>query len=60
MDLDPTSAEGRAGAVSWRDETEHEVRVAVNSDLFNVADVYRMAVRGCSSGKITPEQLLVS
>lgn len=41
LDLDPTSAEGRAGIISLRGEAKHEVRVAVNTDLFNFADVYR-------------------
>lgn len=41
LDLDPTSAEGRAGIISLRSETKHEARVGVNTDLFNFADVYR-------------------
>jgi len=36
--LDPTNAEGRGGLVSLRGETRHELRVAVNADLFSFAD----------------------
>jgi tetratricopeptide (TPR) repeat protein len=38
LDLDPTNAEGRAGIISLREDTKHELRVGVNSDLFNFAD----------------------
>jgi tetratricopeptide (TPR) repeat protein len=38
LDLDPTNAEGRAGLGSLRDEPRHEVRVGVNTDLFNFTD----------------------
>ncbi len=38
LDLDPTNAEGRKGLLSLRGETSHELRVGVNTDLFNFAD----------------------
>ena len=38
LELDPTNAEGRAGIISLRDDTRHELRVGVNTDLFNFAD----------------------
>jgi hypothetical protein len=38
LDLDPTSAEGRAGLASLRGELRHELRVGVNTDLFNFTD----------------------
>jgi len=38
LDLDPTSAEGRAGLVSLRGELRHELRVGINTDLFNFTD----------------------
>jgi tetratricopeptide (TPR) repeat protein len=38
LDLDPTNAEGRAGLVSLHDGPRHELRVGVNTDLFNFAD----------------------
>jgi tetratricopeptide (TPR) repeat protein len=41
VDLDPTNAAARAGIVSMRGETKHEVRVGMNTDLFNFAEVYR-------------------
>jgi len=37
MDLDPTNVQGRAGLVSSHGEPRHELRVGVNSDLFNFA-----------------------
>lgn len=33
--LDPTSVEGRAGLSSLRGEPKHELRIGVNTDLFN-------------------------
>ena len=36
--LDPTDAEGRAGLLSLRGEPRHELRLGVNTDLFNFAD----------------------
>jgi tetratricopeptide (TPR) repeat protein len=38
LDLDPMNAEGRKGLLSLRDEPRHELRVGVNTDLFNFAD----------------------
>src|SRR6202035_4184845 len=38
LDLDPTNAEGRAGLISLRGELRHELRVGVNTDLFNFTD----------------------
>jgi tetratricopeptide (TPR) repeat protein len=38
LDLDPTNAEGRAGLLSLRSEPSNELRVGVNTDLFNFAD----------------------
>ncbi|MCU1299813.1 MAG: hypothetical protein JWQ87_97 [Candidatus Sulfotelmatobacter sp.] len=38
LELDPTNPEGRAGLVSLRGESKHELRVGVNSDFFNFAD----------------------
>ena len=38
LDLDPTNAEGRAGIISLRGDTKQELRVRVNTDLFNFAD----------------------
>lgn len=38
LDLDPTNVDGRAGIISLREETKHELRVGVNTDLFNFAD----------------------
>jgi tetratricopeptide (TPR) repeat protein len=38
VDLDPTNAEGRKGLFSFRSEPSHELRVGVNTDLFNFAD----------------------
>jgi tetratricopeptide (TPR) repeat protein len=38
MDLDPTNAEGRKGLLSLRGEPSQELRVGVNTDLFNFAD----------------------
>lgn len=37
LDLDPTNVDGRAGIISLREETKHELRVGVNTDLFNFA-----------------------
>lgn len=37
LDLDPTNVDGRAGIISLRQETKHELRVGGNSDLFNFA-----------------------
>lgn len=36
--LDPTDAEGRAGLLSLRGEPRHELRLGINTDLFNFAD----------------------
>jgi tetratricopeptide (TPR) repeat protein len=36
--LDPTDAEGRAGLLSLRGQARHELRLGVNTDLFNFAD----------------------
>ncbi len=41
VDLDPTNVEGRAGLVSLRGEARHELRVGMNTDLFNFADANR-------------------
>jgi tetratricopeptide (TPR) repeat protein len=38
LDLDPTNAEGRAGLISLRGELKHELRLGVNTDLFNFTD----------------------
>lgn len=38
LDLDPTNAEGRAGLTSLRGELRHELRMGVNTDLFNFTD----------------------
>jgi tetratricopeptide (TPR) repeat protein len=38
LDLDPTNAEGRAGLISLRGELRHELRMGVNTDLFNFTD----------------------
>lgn len=38
LDLDPTNADGRAGLRSLRGEPRQELRVGVNTDLFNFAD----------------------
>src|SRR5579864_1125525 len=35
LDLDPTNAEGQAGLMSLPGELRHELRVGVNTDLFN-------------------------
>jgi len=37
LDLDPTNVDGRAGIISLRQETKHELRVGGNTDLFNFA-----------------------
>src|ERR1700687_4653813 len=36
--LDPANTEGRAGLLSLRGELRHELRVGVNTDLFNFTD----------------------
>ena len=36
--LDPSNPEGRAGLLSLRSEPRHELRLGVNTDLFNFAD----------------------
>lgn len=36
--LDPTSVDGRAGLSSLRGPLKHELRIGVNTDLFNFAD----------------------
>ena len=38
LDLDPTNAEGRVGLISLRGELRHELRLGVNTDLFNFTD----------------------
>jgi tetratricopeptide (TPR) repeat protein len=38
VDLDPTNVEGRRGLLSLRGEPSQELRVGVNTDLFNFAD----------------------
>ena len=38
LDLDPTNVEGRAGLVSLREEPRHELRLGLNTDLFNFTD----------------------
>jgi len=38
LDLDPANAEGRAGLISLRGELRHELRMGVNTDLFNFTD----------------------
>lgn len=38
LDLDPTNTEGRKGLLSLGGELRHELRIGVNTDLFNFAD----------------------
>jgi tetratricopeptide (TPR) repeat protein len=38
LDLDPRSTEAHTGLLSLRGEPKHELRVGVNTDLFNFAD----------------------
>jgi tetratricopeptide (TPR) repeat protein len=38
IDLDPANAQGRAGLLSLRGSPRHDLRVGVNTDLFNFAD----------------------
>ena len=41
LDLDPTNPEGRAGLLSLRGESRHELRLGMNTDFFNFADTNR-------------------